>query len=197
MDRSYFYAGEETEHKDVMLGKEKYEIEADGNTLYDYRTDPDGLREQHKNEAGVLNISAYEKAIKEAGYAGYRIDTKEQGDVVAMFEKAPIPRVETERPGGATAEFFTKMTLGEGGIPEATYQPVLKGMDQKAKFVEEYNKHRGNFDDHIRASIPGYGEVQVFVGDAIENTYDDAEVLDIGASEGSWGKLLLLVLMVI
>lgn len=57
------------------------------------------------------------------------------------------------------------------------------------EFSAEYVKHRGNFDDHIAASIPGFREVQQAVGSAVAKTYAaGGVVLDVGASEGAWGK---------
>lgn len=51
--------------------------------------------------------------------------------------------------------------------------------------------HRGNFDDHITASIPGYKDIQIIVGCAIAKTFwNGARLLDIGASEGSLAKAI-------
>ena len=54
-----------------------------------------------------------------------------------------------------------------------------------ADFVREYNQHRGHFDDHIASIIPGFRELQTIVGSAISKSYEDADMLDIGASEGA------------
>jgi len=100
-------------------------------------------------------------------------------------------KLNTNRPGGDTAAFFAKMTLGLDGVPGAAYEPVIPLRAEHREFLREYEKHRGNFDNHIRASIPGFGEVQVLTGRAIVSTYTNgAAVLDVGASEGSWAKTI-------
>lgn len=86
--------------------------------------------------------------------------------------------------------FFSNISLGFKGKPNSKpYQPTLN-INPIAKFVQEYNKHRGNFDDHIATSIPGFREVQTIVGDAIAKTYRSANMLDIGASEGALVKTI-------
>jgi len=81
--------------------------------------------------------------------------------------------------------FFSNISLGFKGKPNAKpYEPTLN-IEPIADFVREYNSHRGSFDDHIATSIPGFREVQTIVGDAIAKTYKNADMLDIGASEGA------------
>lgn len=86
--------------------------------------------------------------------------------------------------------FFSNISLGFKGKPNAKpYEPTLN-VEPIADFVREYNNHRGNFDDHIATSIPGFREVQTIVGDAIAKTYKNADMLDIGASEGALIKAI-------
>ena len=84
--------------------------------------------------------------------------------------------------------FFSNISLGFKGKPNAKpYEPTLN-VEPIADFVREYNSHRGSFDDHIATSIPGFREVQTIVGEAIAKTYKNADMLDIGASEGALVK---------
>lgn len=92
--------------------------------------------------------------------------------------------------GRAFTGFFTNITQGFKGAPSGkAFEPVLD-ISAIAPFVNEYNKHRGNFDDHIGSSIPTFRELQTVVGDAIAKTFDDADMLDIGASEGALIKAI-------
>lgn len=96
-----------------------------------------------------------------------------------------------DRPGGKTAAFFKSVTTGAGGRPDGEYSVVLPLTDDQQSFADEYDRHRGHFDNHIRSSIPGFGDLQAKTGNAIVKSYPDgARVLDIGASEGSWVKAI-------
>lgn len=86
--------------------------------------------------------------------------------------------------------FFSNISLGLKGRPNTKpYEPVLD-VGPIADFIREYNSHRGNFDDHIATSIPGFREVQTIVGSAIAKTYEAGDMLDIGASEGALIKAI-------
>src|SRR6185369_13486861 len=91
--------------------------------------------------------------------------------------------------GRGFTEFFSEASKGNRA-PDKTvkYRPVLD-ISRLKSFSAEYVKHRGNFDDHIATSIPGFREVQQAVGNAVVESYPaGARVLDLGASEGAWGK---------
>jgi hypothetical protein len=99
------------------------------------------------------------------------------------------------------AKFFAKITKGLAGKSTTgkEYAPVIGAVAQnlsnpvsdQGRFAAVYSKFRGNFDDHIAFSIPGFKEVQVAVGAAIAKVYGKgANILDIGASEGSFVKAI-------
>lgn len=96
-----------------------------------------------------------------------------------------------ERTSGlAFKNFFSDVTKGaEKYRPQHPWQSLLP-LDGQDRFVREYDKHTGNFDAHIAASIPGFKDVQVRTGDAIVSQYPHGRVLDVGASEGSWAKTI-------
>jgi SAM-dependent methyltransferase len=83
-------------------------------------------------------------------------------------------------------QFFEDASRGlyapQGQLDLSFDQPHLQ------QFYDTYKGHAGNFDQHIETSIPGYREVQVRKGAAITQAFPNASVLDIGGSEGSWGK---------
>ena len=91
--------------------------------------------------------------------------------------------------GEETQDFFSAVTTGTEQASDVPYKSVLK-LDNIKDYVDARSTHRGNFDDHISKSIPAYDDVQNIVGAAIVKTYQNADVLDIGASEGSWGKAI-------
>lgn len=93
--------------------------------------------------------------------------------------------------GRSFTSFFTDATTG-GRRPNSgrRYEPVID-ISRTAEFSREYEKHRGNFDDHIATSIPGFRETQQAVGNAIlKSLPNGGNVLDIGASEGSFIKAI-------
>lgn len=81
--------------------------------------------------------------------------------------------------------FFSNISLGFKGKPGAKAYTPLLDVTPIAGFVREYNQHLGHFGGHIASSIPGFRELQTIVGSAISQSYQDAEMLDIGASEGA------------
>jgi len=107
-------------------------------------------------------------------------------DVRTNREIGKRPNVEVKQGDGrGFTGFFSNISLGFKGKPNAKpYEPTLN-VEPIADFVREYNNHRGNFDDHIATSIPGFREVQTIVGNAIAKTYKNADMLDVGASEGA------------
>jgi hypothetical protein len=112
--------------------------------------------------------------------------TSKEHDVRTNREIGKRPNVEVKQGDGrGFTGFFSNISLGYKGKPNAKpYEPTLN-VEPISDFVREYNNHRGNFDDHIATSIPGFREVQTIVGDAIAKTYKNADMLDIGASEGA------------
>jgi SAM-dependent methyltransferase/ribosomal protein S18 acetylase RimI-like enzyme len=96
-----------------------------------------------------------------------------------------------ERTSGlAFKNFFSDVTKGaEKYRPQHPWKSLLP-LDGQGRFVREYDKHTGNFDAHIAASIPGFKDVQIRTGDAIVSQYPEGRVLDVGASEGSWTKTI-------
>jgi SAM-dependent methyltransferase len=85
-------------------------------------------------------------------------------------------------------QFFEDASRGlyapQGTLDLSFDQPHLQ------QFYDTYKGHAGNFDQHIETSIPGYREVQVRKGAAIARAFPGASVMDIGGSEGSWGKAI-------
>lgn len=87
--------------------------------------------------------------------------------------------------------FFSAVTAGTAGRQGKgrPYSPVLKLPKAVENFRAERERFRGNFDNHIATSIPGFEEVQSIVGAAIVGTFGEgARMLDIGASEGALAK---------
>ncbi len=92
--------------------------------------------------------------------------------------------------GEAFKDFFSQATRGEIGKSAVPWEPNMD-LSKEAAFRAEQTQHTGNFDEHIAKSIPGFRETQIKTGNAIVRVYPQgAEVLDIAASEGSYGKTI-------
>ncbi len=109
-------------------------------------------------------------------------------------KRAPVVPADLRGDGRGFTKFFSGATKGERNPNTGkAYEPVLD-IGHAKSFSAEYAKHRGNFDDHIATSIPGFREVQQSVGNAIVKALPEGgRVLDIGASEGSFIKAITAV----
>lgn len=61
------------------------------------------------------------------------------------------------------------------------------------EFEDFFSSHTSSdegFTQHIHDSIPSYNEMEKSSADAIVSIYNQGLVLDIGASEGTWGKYI-------
>lgn len=165
----------------------------------DYKGDED-----NKGPSG----NGVEYDIDEARKAGHdgviflNIDSGFEGEEsltqYVVFSREQITPIEAEE-GRDFKAFFSAVTQGVTGTSStgAPYTPVISAVADKMarpgnpveQFSTEYAKHRGNFDDHIAFSIPGFKEIQQTVGAAIAANYGKGDsLLDIGASEGSFVK---------
>ena len=59
-----------------------------------------------------------------------------------------------------------------------------------AEFFSNQTNSESGFTSHIYNSIPSYNEMEEMSADAIIKMYRKALILDIGASEGTWGKYI-------
>ncbi len=85
--------------------------------------------------------------------------------------------------------FFSNVTKGAEQHSDVPFVPDLVDIDREVVEVKE--AHSGNFDDHIKKSIPTFYEAQIATIKALGKVLKKgAVVLDIAASEGSWGKAL-------
>jgi hypothetical protein len=87
---------------------------------------------------------------------------------------------------------FTGYKATPGEEVAKSYEPLIKPTPSVEAFANNRSRYMGLFDNHISTSIPGYSEVQNIVGNAIAKTYGytGRSVLDLGASEGAFGKAI-------
>jgi len=97
--------------------------------------------------------------------------------------------VPVERTGQQNTEFFTEKT--ENLSSDVPYEHVIK-INKNDPTVKAYDKHTegGNFTSHISKMIPGFYEKQALVASAISKMKGKLRVLDIGGSEGGFGKAI-------
>ena len=89
-------------------------------------------------------------------------------------------------------QFFRDVTQGkEAYVPHSEFQPILD-MSQQQSWMKTREQYHGNFDKHIKTSIPTFGELQDKKGHAIVTAFKDQELdmLDIGGSEGSFARTI-------
>ena len=111
-----------------------------------------------------------------------------QGTIQIGYMPAPAP--ETNKPGtGLEFEnFFTSVTKGTFGKSDKPFKPEMTMPTALFPVIETKERHSGNFDDHIAKSIPTFYEAQIAVVDSLSKMPAGSKVLDIAASEGSFGK---------
>lgn len=129
-----------------------------------------------------------------AGFAAEAEGLEGRGRVRADYERSDDQRKDGPDKRDTflkSNKFFASVTEGRRGTPNwRGYSPVIN-LGQPAKALQDTRKkYIGNFDRHIATSIPGYFEVQPAVADAIVKSLGSGRVVDIGASEGSWGKAI-------
>ena len=131
----------------------------------------------------------------EAAQAPDTSEAREARDAPTTGEAQP------ENRGKDTANFFSATTRGENR-PTASLDVDFDGLEAAgetgaatADFLRAQEPFTGHFDEHIETSIPGYRVMQAATGAAIASYAsgkEGAEVLDIGGSEGSFGKAVAL-----
>lgn len=150
--------------------------------------------------------SASPEAVADAAIAAVEAGEITEADAAAMGVQvtgidAPGQRLNqtrTEVVGGTSlrgdgrnfAQFFADVTAGRRQQAQNLdqYVPVIDLPQEVKDFARDREKFSGNFEDHIRTSIPGYREMQDAVGYAISQIIGDGALLDLGASEGAMAK---------
>ena len=120
--------------------------------------------------------------------AGRDVSTPNAGRLTISSRASAVAGTKLSGDGRKTSSFFTDVSAGRKGKQDTgePYTPVITISGDVAKFAEVRKKYRGNFDNHIATSIPGFDELQSIVGNAITKYLSKGgTVLDIGASEGA------------
>ena len=201
VDRTHYFMGDPTPtQKDAMLGSQRYEVDIDATQLYDAKADPDGLREQARDN-GRLDTTLYENLIQKAGYKGYWVDDPGQGRVAVVYDKMPTRQVQTD------AESVAKDTALDAAtdwslrrMPLSSVKPTEEGaekyrgrendprpikVDEKGRILDGHHRYaaalrRGDTDVEVlqRASEVGQGTGRVMreeKGDAEQSTRAEAQ----------------------
>lgn len=103
--------------------------------------------------------------------------------------------------GQPTQNFFTEVIQGmDKHAPQKAYEPIIDFKNTQLDEAQDiYNKfviQGGDFNQHIFTSIPTFYETQIVKAVALNNMLQNFDkekkitVLDIGATEGTWSKLL-------
>lgn len=139
-----------------LQGKTPYRVTVPSSAMYNANTDPLGLKEGASYN-GALDFSAFEDAIKGAGYHGYHVPDAEgllrgQG---RLFGKTPAARLSDAPPPGEQADLSAGFAAGGevgtalGGLGEliAKYAPDTDAMTLKlpgeAQAISDVVKDKG------------------------------------------------------
>lgn len=93
VDRTYYglSVGQDGGYRrEASLGRQRYTASVEPERLYDLANDPDGLF--------TGDLTEYEKAIRDAGYAGYWVNNPSLGLTAAVFEALPVEAHVDESP---------------------------------------------------------------------------------------------------
>lgn len=89
-----------------------------------------------------------------------------------------------------TQQFFSE-TVNGANQPKEAWKPILPLEGGLKKTYEDWNKFRGGFDAHIETNIPAFRDVQIRKIEAISKVLKDGgSVIDLGGSEGGFGKTI-------
>lgn len=137
VDRAYFYV-EGSEPEAVFQGMQKYRADLPANAkIYDMANDPDGLSADCRTSIGYLNISCYEKKIKEAGYFGFQNTNSGVPNAIAVFYPVNV----------SPAQEVSAAETGEFDIhePESIQNPYPSGQHLIGKYTRRANKKHDGF----------------------------------------------------
>lgn len=84
VDRTYYYIYGTKPEDSLKEKRYIYYVDIPDEKIYNFKEDPNNLSNKTRWPNGFLNATAYEKAIKEAGYLGY-YNGGYMNNVVAIF----------------------------------------------------------------------------------------------------------------
>lgn len=116
---------------------------------------------------------------------------KSPSEATEAIKKINSPESQYKDNSSKTQEFFSDVVTGKSDKfkPVKPYSPIMKNNKAQENFNKEYSKFKGNFDEHIATSIPGFRDVQVKKGRAIIDALPEGGlVIDIAGSEGGLNK---------
>ena len=146
--RTYFGIEQATENgykKELGLGDYRLETTIDGELIYNPAKNPDGLWDN-------MDIVSSERAIANAGYVGYYVNSKQLGKVVAVFDEIEVaPAVPTNmRFSLADGGVSTRMPGGVKATEDGLKTDLLVGAETDladpvtlAKNTEKINEYDG------------------------------------------------------
>jgi hypothetical protein len=217
-NRTYFYVDEgEGIRPEFGVGGIAHTVEL--NNLYNWKEDPNGYWAEARRErptSPAERANYVEARVVEDGYDGIYAPGGDGNQGVAVLlgsHKVDLKKKSTKSRSGVREEivkdkelkgtglgfkqFFSDVVTGKKGKKSRPneYSPVIESVKdpdpEVQAFDAEYQKHRGNFDDHITYSIPGFKDIQLKKGVALTRVFGPQhKMLDIGASEGPFAKAI-------
>lgn len=176
------FTAEEVE-KAVNLLKEKETLQTSIDKIGD-----DALATGQKNKLADINNQLTEMVAPQEVQAP---DGKPTNNEVADGKPAATP--EKKSVSKKTQGFFGDVVEGNKAKykPSKEYEYESDFSETQDSFREEYDKSKGNFDEHIATSIPQFRDTQVKKGAAIVEILPEGGVVyDLGGSEGGFVKTI-------
>lgn len=142
----------------------------------------------------LMKFMSEEEAIKTATMLASRETRAAAADL--LIRKKLLEKEKFTGTGKKFESFFDDVTRGKSAkfIPSnlETYQGAITLNPEQELFKKLRQGYSGNFDQHIKTSIPGFDEVQNAVGNAVIKTLPQGGTfLDIGSSEGALLKAIV------
>ena len=145
-------------------------------------------------EKGKYSQEEITKIVEESNASQ---EAKDQYMKALNFEEGKRnSRLKEDNKAEQTQGFFSDVVSGKSAKykPSKKYEYEKDFDDKQESFRENYDKKKGEFDEHIATSIPTFRDTQVQKGAAIVETFgkdsDKAVMYDIGGSEGGFAKTI-------
>jgi ribosomal protein S18 acetylase RimI-like enzyme/SAM-dependent methyltransferase len=141
-----------------------------------------------KTKAMAGRYMPIEEAIQNLEGRGLGVSARTRIPADAKF--APKTQTDRAKTGLAFKDFFSNVINEKFGKSKVPYEASMD-LSAVQPFVDSMAKYSRGFADHIAKSIPTYLESHAMIGDAIVKTLPEgSRVLDIGSSEGYFGKAI-------
>lgn len=178
VDRTYYYK-HDTKPESLLAGKRYiHHVDVPEEKLYDFRNDPDKLSEKTRWLNGALNATAYEKAIKDAGYLGYN-NGGHMDNIVVIFHPLKPHTIEDKHSLEKAKKDEQKKAFGSYGSK--------KGLPKYLEVVENFARNKFNIEP---VRVTPANELEKLYGKPIKDIPDEVKAEHNWKKAGSTGNYI-------